>query len=512
MRKDGGNMNGNRSEGHPLLTSDSPLGIGSAIAAGVAWLALLLMPQLGFCQTVTDIYNFTGDNASAFPLHVTPAQARNGKLYGTTGGESGTNYGTIFQVSTTGVFGHLYTFDDTTGSQPSAGLILASDGNFYGTTYLGGTSGLGVLFKISPRGYAVLYNFTGGTDGAGPASPPIIGVDGNLYGTTYGNPTAASTVYKYTRTSGIFTTIYQFSQLEGSGLIGSLVQGTDGNLYGTAYQGGSAGCGTLFELSTSGTLLWDYSFPCQPGGANPIAGLIQASDGSFYGTTYSGGTYNVGTVLKLHQGLVSILYNFQGSANSGADGSYPIGGVVQATDGNLYGSTQGGGGPRGQGTLFQISTIGAYKQLFVFTGKNGEAPQATPMQDTTGMFYGTTFEGGKYSDGVVYSLNMGLGPFVALVSYTGKIGSTAQILGQGFTGTTSVTFNGVPATSFSVVSSTYVTAVVPSGATTGPVVVTTPSGLLTSNKNFEIIPSSASAAGTQSARPITRAPKKPSTQ
>lgn len=145
-------------------------------------------------------------------------------------------------------------------------------------------------------------------------------------------------------------------------------------------------------------------------------------------------------------------------------------------------------------------SIGGYKQLYIFAKKNGESPFGTLLQDTSGVFYGTTFEGGKYNEGVVYSLNMGLGPFVALVTYAGKVGSTAQILGQGFTGTTGVTFNGVPATSFNAVSSTYMTAVVPSGATAGPIVVTTPSGALTSNKNFEIIPGTASAARTQSAR------------
>ncbi len=227
-----------------------------------------------------------------------------------------------------------------------------------------------------------------------PASPPIVGSDGNLYGTTYGNSTTASTVYKYTRSSGLFTTIYQFSQSEGATVVASLVQGTDGNLYGTAYQGGSSGCGAIFELSTSGTLLWDYSFPCQPGGANPIAGLIQASDGSFYGTTLTGGTYNVGTVFKVSQGVVSTVYNFHGfpvTATS-KDGSYPYGGLVQATDGNLYGSTGGGGGPDGGGTLFEIST-GGYKQLYIFAKKNGQSPFGTLLQDTSGVFYGTTFEG-----------------------------------------------------------------------------------------------------------------------
>ena len=107
-------------------------------------------------------------------------------------------------------------------------------------------------------------------------------------------------------------------------------------------------------------------------------------------------------------------------------------------------------------------------------------------RDTSGLFYGTSQFGGAFGFGSVYSLNMGLGPFIAFVSATGKVGQTAEILGQKLKGTTSVTFNGVPATSFTVKSSTYMTAVIPTGATTGKVVVTTPTGVLTSNINFVI--------------------------
>jgi uncharacterized repeat protein (TIGR03803 family) len=109
------------------------------------------------------------------------------------------------------------------------------------------------------------------------------------------------------------------------------------------------------------------------------------------------------------------------------------------------------------------------------------------MQDTSGKFYGTTNLGGKSGNGTIYSLNMGLGSFITFVRPNGAIGGTAQILGQGLTGATGVTFNGIAATSLKVVNDTYMTAVVPSGATTGPVVVTTPGGTLTSNVSFRIL-------------------------
>jgi uncharacterized repeat protein (TIGR03803 family) len=171
---------------------------------------------------------------------------------------------------------------------------------------------------------------------------------------------------------------------------------------------------------------------------------------------------------------------------TGFEGKFPEGGLVQATDGNLYGSTSSGGAGD-NGTLYQITTDGVYTQLYSFPKSIGVQPTAALLQDTNGLFYGTTLAGGANGVGSVFSLNMGLGPFVTFVRPTGGVGHAAQILGQGLTGATSVTFNGVAATSFTVVNDTYMTAVVPTGATTGKVVVTTPGGTLTSNVNFRII-------------------------
>ncbi len=259
-----------------------------------------------------------------------------------------------------------------------------------------------------------------------------------------------------------------------------MIQGSDGNLYGTANLGGTSHCGTIFKLSTSGVMLWTYSFPCGAGGGFPISSLMQASDGNYYGTTQVGGV-GYGTVFKLDQsGDVSVLYSFKST-----DSGFPIAGLTQGTDGNLYSTTEVGG-TAGKGSLIQLTTSGIYRMLYSFEGV-GQRPLAAPMQHTNGLFYGTTYGGGRFDFGAVYSLDLGLGPFITFVQPTGRVGRTAQILGQGLTGTTSVTFNGVPATSFSVASDTYMTAVVPSGAATGKVVVTTPGGALTSNVNFRII-------------------------
>lgn len=181
--------------------------------------------------------------------------------------------------------------------------------------------------------------------------------------------------------------------------------------------------------------------------------------------------------------MVSTLYSFSGYPNDGANADSSL---TEGTDGNLYGITTSGG-VHALGTIYQIAASGQYKLLYSFVGVVGSSPGAPLLQHTNGSFYGTAFHGGQNKQGSLYSLDMGLGPFAALVRYSGRIGQPVQILGQGFTGSTAVTINGTAATSFKVVSDTYMTAVVPTGATTGPVVVTTPTGTLTSNRNFRIV-------------------------
>jgi len=451
---------------------------------------MLNLLQLASAQAVKEVFAFSSAHSSPGPSQVTPTQGRDGNLFGTTSGLGDVvTDGTVFRATTNGKEGALHTFSGTDGAFPLAGVMLATDSNFYGITANGGASGLGVLFKVSPSGfYTVLYEFTGGGDGAYPVAPPIEGWDGNFYGTTGPGSGNAGTIYKYTP-SGIFTTIFTFNSdnSQGTQVESPLLQATDGNLYGIANVGGTNNCGAIFAVSRSGLLLYDYSFPCGIGGSYPFGQLIQASDGYFYGTTQLGGTgcnsNGCGTVFRVTKsGSVSVLYRFIGGRNDGAE---PAAGLVEGTDGNLYGSTFEAGA-QNTGTLYQVTTTGAEKLLYSFPERVGQHPSASLLQHTNGKFYGTAEAGGIYGEGALYSLDMGLGPFITFVRPAGKAGKTAQILGQGLTGTTSVTFNGVEAASFNVVSDTYLTAVVPSGAITGSVVVATPTGTMTSNVNFRI--------------------------
>jgi uncharacterized repeat protein (TIGR03803 family) len=216
------------------------------------------------------------------------------------------------------------------------------------------------------------------------------------------------------------------------------------------------------------------------GGSEP-GGLVAASDGNYYGSTLYGGNQNHGTIFRMSpQGAVTVTHTF----NSSNSGSYYPGFLIQATDGYLY-TVNARGGTFGNGAFIRVSTQGDYSEIYSFPTNVASQPNYN-MQATNGLIYGTAVTGGTYDAGAIYSVNERLAPFVAFVVPVGKAGQSAQILGQKLTGTTSVTFNGVPATSFTVESDTFMTAVVPEGATTGKVVVTTPTGKLTSNVNFRV--------------------------
>jgi uncharacterized repeat protein (TIGR03803 family) len=427
-------------------------------------------------QTYSTVLNFNGTNG-ANPFYVSFVQGRDGRLYGTTYSGGANGLGAVIRINlATKNSIIVHSFDGTNGSNPGAGLTLGTDGNYYGTTVMGGSANAGVLYKISTAGtYTVLHQFAGGGDGVNPYGPPIQASDGNFYGATAGSGSTNATIYKYTA-SGAYSVIYTFSEFTTGYWVYGVTQGTDGLLYATSNSGGPENSGTLVKLTTSGVLKETHTFnPSNDGGYGPIEPIgapIQASDGNFYGTTQAGGTDREGTLYQVTSSFgVNDRYNF------GIDtGSNPSPGLIQGSDGNIYGVTSAGGANVYSWSLNDIGIA----SLFVLPAGffiNGM------MQDTSGMFYGTSWTGGPDNDGYLYSFDMGLGPFIAFVKAQGKVGATVQILGQGFTGTTAVTFNGVPA-SFSIVSDTYMTAVVPSGATTGAVVATTPAGTLTSNKSF----------------------------
>jgi len=472
-------------------------------------------------QTFTTLFRF--DLADGYEPSGSPTQGVDGEFYSVTTLGGLYAKGTVFKITSGGTLTTLYNFCAQSGcldgDAPNGALILAANGDFYGTTSGGGTNscsypyGCGTIFKITRGGVLTTIHSFSGSDGAGPLGPLVQAPDGTLYGIASGGgmnsdeecQNGCGTVFKISPGGGDLTTLYNFcSQPEcadGHSPYGGLVQATDGNFYGVTPSGGTRQDGTIFKITPAGTFTNLYTFCIKhffcSDGSGPVA-LLQATDGNFYGVTGGGGVKTTicaggcGTVFQMTPaGTLTTLFNFNYT-----DGGEPTG-LIQATDGNFYGNTALGGTTNFYGTIFEFTPNGTLTTLHTFCVQKG-CPDGrqlfyAPIQGTDGILYGTTNLGsnnhfcGIGGCGTVYSLNVGLVPFVGFVRDTAKVGQSAGILGGGLTGTTGVSFNGVPAR-FSVRADTFLSAIVPSGATTGYVTVTTPSGTLTSNLPFHVLP------------------------
>ena len=450
---------------------------------------LLATRVISTAQTFTTLVNFDGSNGIATNSLVASSlvQATNGSLYGTTNSGGMYNFGTIFKITPAGTLTTIYNFNLADGAGPVAGLVQATNGYLYGTTQYGGTYGLGTIFKITPAGDLTTLHSFDSTDGVYP-NGLVQAANGSLYGTAQagganGATSGYGTIFKITP-AGLFTPLHNFNGTDGQGPTAGLVQATNGALYGTTIAGGTYGNGTVFKITPAGVLTTLYSFCAQSNcadGLEPFAGLVQATNGYLYGTTIIGGINGAdghGTIFRITPaGALTTMHRFRSS-----DGAGPTAGLVQATDGSLYGTTPAGGS-NNYGTIFKITTNGTFTSLHSFDA-TGTYPQAGLVQDTNGSFYGAT-SGGGTGDGTLFELSMGLGPFVKTLPTWGEVGSAVKILGTNLTGATSVTFNGTPAV-FTVVSAAEITTTVPAGATSGNVQVVTPNATLTSNVAFQV--------------------------
>jgi uncharacterized repeat protein (TIGR03803 family) len=258
----------------------------------------------------------------------------------------------------------------------------------------------GVAIACGAATASVLYAFTDTPDPSSPYAGLIQGSDGNFYGTAqYGGTAGDGAIYKVTP-AGVETVLYSFTGgADGMNPSNALTQGRDGNFYGTTQVGGTAGYGTAFKLTAAGVKTVLYSFTGGTDGANPYAALIQASDGNFYGTTELGGTAASGTVFEVTPaGVETVLYSFTG----GADGAQPSVALTLGSDGNFYGTTEYGG--VGYGTVFEVTPAGVETVLHAFVlATDGGFPSGL-IQASDGNFYGTTEFGGAGGNGTVFEV------------------------------------------------------------------------------------------------------------
>jgi uncharacterized repeat protein (TIGR03803 family) len=403
----------------------------AALAAALVLPAFVAQAGVVF----SSLYSFTGTNDGVNP-QAGLVQGSDGNFYGTTSS-------TVFRITPAGVLTTLVGSLD----YPSS-LAQSGDGYFYGTTLDDGASTNGTVFKMSANGDLTrLYSFTGSNDGAnlyfddfeggGGPNGLVQGSDGSFYGTTdAGGTSKGGTVFRIS-TNGVLTNLDSFANRQDGAFPNGLMRASDGYFYGTTVEGGATGPpshpggnGTVFKMSANGTLTSLYSFTVDENGAFPN-GLLQGSDGNFYGTTESGGTNGEnGTVFKINtNGVLTSLYSFTGSN----DGGGPQAGLVQGSDGYLYGTTSGADcydeDTSSNGTVFKISLNGALTTLYTFgsmTNASGDAldganPYAGLVQGSNGYFYGTTLGGGLYGMGTVFKLSVNDTPSPQIRVFDGTI-------------------------------------------------------------------------------------------
>jgi len=488
--------------------------------------------------TLLDSFDAT---VGEYPYGAPLVQDANGDFYGTlqAGGADltlcgGSGCGTFFKMTLAGDLTTLYSFcshsNCTDGTAPLTGLVLGTDGNFYGTTSAGGANcvtdgGCGTVFKITPGGaLTTLYSFCSKsdcTDGEFPTSWLIQAPGGVFYGTTFSGGSncvvdgGCGTVFKITP-NGTLTTLYSFcaqSNCTDGSNPRALIQAANGDSYGTTKLGGANNDGTIFKITPGGKPVTVYSFDSTGSGSLSL----QATDGNFYGTTHTGGANNAGAVFKMTPGgTVTTVYSF--CAQSGCtDGSAPVG-LLQDTNGKFYGSTEAGGTSSactgGCGTTYSLSVgLKPFVETQTTSGKEGAkigilgqgfssssivkfgGTKATAIVLSGATFITATVPAAALTGSVtvttaattlISSQIFKVTPtMTSFAPPSGPVGTTVTIRGTGLKQTTEVTFNGKSAT-ITPDSDTQLTADVPSGATTGKIVVTTKGGSATSATSFTV--------------------------
>jgi len=387
---------------------------------------LLFMGLLGELAEGGVIFEQLGQlPASSVDYRSSLIQASDGAFYGTTI-SGGLSYGTVYRATPEGTVTTIFEFP-TNAVAPRAGLLQAADGYLYGTTSGGiDVTRDGTVFRISTNGeFTSLASLHVDVTGFQPFAPIIQGPDGLLYGTS------SQSIFK-TTTDGTLTLVALLPEIDpnppsppfypnGNSCWAPVVLGSDGNFYSTANSGGDSNKGTIFRVTPNGTLTTLFSFD-GPNGSGCTSPLIQATDGNFYGTSIAGGldtnynyfspvaAYGYGTIFRITpSGTFTRLFSFDGT-----NGIAPASGVIQASDGNLYGTTIGGGvGMFPSGTVFQVTTNGAFTTLFTFASGIGGAPSRL-MQARDGRLYGLT------GNGFFFRLSVPMPPEVQPLVMEGK--------------------------------------------------------------------------------------------
>ena len=396
------------------------------VAIPVIFAAILFVSSTGAAAQEKVLHSFNNNGTDGIVPDGGVIFDAAGNLYGTTWSGGAYDYwGTVYELTPAAGGGwteqvlHSFNNVDTDGASLAAGLIFDTAGNLYSTTAGGGTYLKGTVFELTPTaggGWTekVLYSFNGnGSDGFAPYSGLVFDAAGNLYGTAYyGGAYSSGTVFELTPQAGGTWTeqvLHSFGNgTDASAPFSGLTFDTAGNLYGTTEIGGAYSAGAVYELSPQAGGGWTekvvYSFANNgTDGTSPRAGVIFDATGNLYGTTYAGGTYNLGILFELTPAgggtwTEQVLHNF----GNGTDGSNPYARLIFDTAGNLDGTTYQGGS-YGGGTVFRFNAQGEVL-LQSFSGTDGASPVAGLVLDAAGNLYGTTSSGGASDEGAVFEI------------------------------------------------------------------------------------------------------------
>ncbi len=367
--------------------------------------------------TFTTLASFSGPDGAS-PGYGSLLVDANGNLFGTTVAGGDTGDGTVFELVNTGSGYSLQTlvsFDGANGGTPFAGLTADAQGNLFGVTQAGGAAGSGTAFELvnTGSGYSLqtLASFSG-SNGASPMGGLVADANGNLFGATQsGGDNGQGTVFELVHIGSGYSlqTLASFDFTNGAEPTGPLITDANGDLFGTTLQGGPGNQGTVFELvhTGSGYSLQTLATFDGSNGSFLYGGLTADAQGDLFGTTYSGGANNAGTVFELVKTDSGYTFQTLASLDYNATGGFVFGGLVADAQGDLFGTALAGGGV-GFGTVFELVHTGAgysLQTLYSFGGADGGLPEGTLTLDAYGNLFGATAGGGTVGSGTVFEIS-----------------------------------------------------------------------------------------------------------
>jgi uncharacterized repeat protein (TIGR03803 family) len=468
-------------------TTSNRASLALTLIALILGIAALAIPSHAQIPSPVVAYTFQGGTTDVYFPWGPLAQGRDGNLYGTGQGRGAGNTGGVFKITPANVETLVASFPST-WVNCGFGLALAKDGNFYGACELSGANNAGFIYRVTPAGVLTdIYDFLNRTtDACCPLGGLVLGANGDLYGTTGDLSASSAQVAFSVSTAGVYKTLYTFA--DGNSLPSLLTAGGDGNFYGTeADADGYGNVGGVFGIGPTGAFKLLYGFDNTVNVSGPSSGVVRDSNGKLYGTTaFPSGTGNGALYDVTTGGKLTDIYNFPATLNFDESANN----MMQASDGNLYGASYNGG-TGAEGGLYELTSDNVFSSYsFATEGNMGGGPEAPLKQTTSGIIYGSNSSGNAATGGTLFELNIGAAPFISLVTpvYSGEVGSTVGILGQGFSSKSVLEFGGTKATDAKLTGTTYILAMVSGGALTGDVTVTTGSTVLSTTAIYKITP------------------------